>query len=82
MTQKSHNHIAVVWVMRMGGGNKGMVDSCTPKNSKRIFRIGQGAVRADLKFRGREYIYIYIYRERERGRDYIIYTYIYIYCKG
>jgi len=25
----SRNSIAVVWVMRMGGGNKGMIDSRT-----------------------------------------------------
>jgi len=32
MAQKSRNSIAVVWVMRIGGGNKGMIDSCTHKN--------------------------------------------------
>jgi len=30
--QMSLNCIAVEWVMHMGGGNKGMVDSCTHKN--------------------------------------------------
>jgi len=28
----SCNSIAVVWVMQIGGGNKGMMDSCTHKN--------------------------------------------------
>jgi len=31
MAHKSRNSIAVVWVMRMGGGNKGLIDSCTHK---------------------------------------------------
>jgi len=30
-TKVAHS-IAVVWVMQMGGGNKGIVDSCTHKN--------------------------------------------------
>ena len=34
MAQKSRNSIAVVWVMRMGGGSKGMIDSCTHTNMK------------------------------------------------
>ena len=29
---KSRNGIAVVWVMRIGGGYKGMIDSCTHTN--------------------------------------------------
>jgi len=32
IAQKSHNSIAIVWVMQMGGGNKGMIDSCIHKN--------------------------------------------------
>ena len=28
---KSRNSIALVWVMQMGGCNKGMIDSCTHK---------------------------------------------------
>jgi len=32
MAQKSRNRIAVVWVMKMGGGGKGMIDSCTHTN--------------------------------------------------
>ena len=32
MEQDFRNRIAVVWVMRMGGGDKGMIDSCTHKN--------------------------------------------------
>ena len=32
MEQDFRNGIAVVWVMRMGGGDKGMIDSCTHKN--------------------------------------------------
>jgi len=32
MTQTSRNRIAIVWVMRLGGVNKGMVDSFTHKN--------------------------------------------------
>jgi len=31
MAQKSRNRIAVVWVVRMGGVHKGMIDSCTHK---------------------------------------------------
>jgi len=34
MAQKSRNRIAVVWVMRMGGVNKGMIVSCTHKNKR------------------------------------------------
>jgi len=29
IAQKSRDCIAVVWVMQIGGGNKGMIDSCT-----------------------------------------------------
>jgi len=29
IAQKSRNSIAVVWIMRIGGGKKGMMDSCT-----------------------------------------------------
>jgi len=32
MAQTSRNSIAVVFVMQIGGGNKGMIDSCTHKN--------------------------------------------------
>jgi len=32
IVQKSSICIAVVWVMQMGGGNKGMIASCTHKN--------------------------------------------------
>jgi len=32
IAQKSRNGIAVVCVMQMGGGDKGMIDSCTHKN--------------------------------------------------
>jgi len=32
LAQKSRQNIAVVWVMQMGGGNKGMIDPCTHKN--------------------------------------------------
>jgi len=32
IAQKSRNSIAVVWVMQMGVGNKGMIDSCTHTN--------------------------------------------------
>jgi len=32
IAQKSHNSIAVVWVMRMGGGSTWMIDSCTHIN--------------------------------------------------
>jgi len=32
IAQKSRNSTAVVWVMQMGGGKKGMIDSCTHKN--------------------------------------------------
>jgi len=32
IAQKSRNSIAVVWVMQMGGGNKGMIESCTHNN--------------------------------------------------
>ena len=32
IAQKSRNSIAVVWVMQMGGGNKGILDSGTHKN--------------------------------------------------
>jgi len=28
----SRIRIAVVWVMQLGGGNQGMIDSCTHKN--------------------------------------------------
>jgi len=31
IAQQSRNSIAVVWVMQMGGGYKGMIDSCTHK---------------------------------------------------
>jgi len=31
IAQKSRNSIAVVWLMQMGGGNKGVIDSCTHK---------------------------------------------------
>ena len=42
MTQQSRNSIAVVGAMRTGGGNKGMIDSCTHiKTSERISCIGQ-----------------------------------------
>jgi len=41
IAQKLHNSIAVVWVMRMGGGNKWMIDSCTHETSERLFCIGQ-----------------------------------------
>jgi len=30
--QKSRNSIAVVWAMQIGGGNKGVIDSCTHTN--------------------------------------------------
>jgi len=29
IAQKSRHSIAVVWVMQMGGGNKGRIGSCT-----------------------------------------------------
>jgi len=32
IAQKSRNSIAVVWVMQMGGGHQGMIDSCTHTN--------------------------------------------------
>jgi len=32
IAQQSRNIIAVVWAMLMGGGNEGMIDSCTHKN--------------------------------------------------
>ena len=32
ITQTSCNSIAIVWVMQMGGGNKGVIDSRTHKN--------------------------------------------------
>ena len=32
IAQQLRNSIAVVWVMLMGGGNEGMIDSCTHKN--------------------------------------------------
>jgi len=32
MAHKSRNSIAVVGVMRTGGGDKGIVDSCTHKH--------------------------------------------------
>jgi len=34
MAPTSRNRTAVVWVMRMGGGNKGMIDACTHKQVK------------------------------------------------
>jgi len=36
MAQQSRNRIAVVWVMRTGGGNKGMIDSCIHTNRTNI----------------------------------------------
>jgi len=41
MAQTSRNSIAVVGVVRMGGGNKWMIDSCTHIKSERISCIGQ-----------------------------------------
>jgi len=41
MALKSRNSIAVVWAMRMGGGNKGMIDSRTHTKSERISSIDQ-----------------------------------------
>jgi len=32
IAQQSRNSIAVVWARLMGGGNEGMIDSCTHKN--------------------------------------------------
>ena len=32
IAQKSRNSIAVVWVLQMGGGNTGVIDSRTHKN--------------------------------------------------
>jgi len=32
IAQKSRDSTAVVWVMQMGGGNKGTIDSCTYRN--------------------------------------------------
>jgi len=32
VAQKSRNSIALVFVMKMGGGDKGMIDSCIHKN--------------------------------------------------
>jgi len=57
MARQSRNRIAGVWVMRMGGGNKGMVDSCTGlpdvnpnrKTSDRISCIGQPSEQWDLR---------------------------------
>jgi len=43
LRKSSRNSLAVVWVMRMGGGFKGVIDSCTHKTSKRISCIGQEA---------------------------------------
>jgi len=39
MAQKSRNRFAVVWAMRMGGGNKGMIGSCTHKNEVKEYRV-------------------------------------------
>ena len=33
--RKSRNCVAVVWVMTIGGGKKGMTDSCTHKNKSK-----------------------------------------------
>jgi len=33
------NSIAVVWVMQLGGDNKGMIDSCTHKNTEPRMRL-------------------------------------------
>jgi len=35
MAQTSRNSIAVVFVMQIGGGNKGIIDSCTHKNKSK-----------------------------------------------
>jgi len=52
--QTSHNSIAGVWVMQMGRGHKGMIDSCTHANQgMNIFR-GQDVDGAQ----GRGYTYI------------------------
>jgi len=32
IAQKLRNSIALVWVMHMGGGNQGVIDSCTHEN--------------------------------------------------
>ena len=32
IAQKLRNRVAVVWVLQMGGGGKGMIESCTDKN--------------------------------------------------
>jgi len=37
MAQESRNSIAVVWVMRMGGVNARIIDSCTNKNKEKNF---------------------------------------------
>ena len=34
VAQNSRNSIAVAWVMQLGGGDKGMIDSCT--HQKRV----------------------------------------------
>jgi len=34
IAQKSRTGIAVVWVMQVGGGNRGMHDSCAHTNKK------------------------------------------------
>jgi len=42
MAQHSRIRIAVVWVMRIGSGNKGMVDSAHTQTNKYISCMGQG----------------------------------------
>jgi len=34
IAQTKRNSIAVVWVIQMGGGGEGMIDSCTQKQVK------------------------------------------------
>jgi len=52
MAQKSRTSIAVVGVVRMGGGNKGMIASCTHKTVERISCIGQDSSGAAKVRRG------------------------------
>jgi len=78
IAHKSHDCIAVAWVMRMGGGTHGMIDSCTHTNKwttilyrpicHTLCNIGNGNILWRPSVIPSIYIYIYVY----------IYIYMYI----
>jgi len=52
IAQKSPNSIAVVWVMQMGEGHTGMIDSCTQTNKGRniLYRPSHAPPKNECEF--------------------------------